>query len=118
MNNVLTLEQPLIFRRKSSAKSSKRLFGFKLFLFLEILAAAGLLVLYIFQVNGNVSERYLIQDYQNRIKELSQENQKLEISSSQEISLEKMMLSLENSDFEKTDKINYIQILDGQVVAK
>lgn len=92
--------------------------SFRVFWFLTALSIAVLLVFYIFQVNAEISERYLIQEYQKRISEVSKENQNLEISSAQINSLDNITLLLEELNFEKTDKIHYIQALDTQVVAK
>jgi len=90
----------------------------RIFWLLSILLTIAFLVFYIFQVNAEVSERYSIQRYQKRIAEISKENQNLEISSAQINSLDNLTLLLEKLNFEKTDKIHYIQVLDTQVVAK
>jgi len=88
----------------------------RVFWLLSILLTITCLVFYIFQVNAEVSERYLTEEYQKRITEISKENQGLEISSAQVNSLDNLTLLLEELDFEKTDKIHYIQVLDTQVV--
>lgn len=92
----------------------------RVFWLLSILLTITFLVFYIFQVNAEVSERYLIQGCQKRIAEISKENQSLEISSAQINSLENLTLLLEELNFEKTDtgKVHYIRVLDTQVVAK
>jgi hypothetical protein len=74
--------------------------------------------LYIYQVNAEASERYSIEQYQERISELSRENKTLEINSAQIGSLDNITKLLKGLSFEKADKIHYIQILDTQVVAK
>ncbi len=88
------------------------------FWLLGILLIITFLVFYVFQVNAEVSERYLIQEYQKRINEISKENQNLEISSAQISSLDNITLLLQEFNFEKTGKIHYIRVLDTQVVAK
>lgn len=88
------------------------------FWLLSILLTIAFLVFYIFQVNVEVSERYSIQEYQERIAEISKENQSLEINSAQINSLDNLTLLLEGLNFEETDKIHYIRVLDTQVVAK
>lgn len=88
----------------------------RVFWLLSILLTITFLVFYIFQVNAEVSERYLTQEYQKRITEISKENQSLEISSAQINSLDNLTLLLEGLNFEETDKIHYIQVLDTQVV--
>jgi len=112
MNNSLTLNPSFInmsFRWRISLKL------FWLFVFLSILL---LLAFYIFQVNAAVSERYLIQEYEKRIGEVSKESQNLVISSAQVGSLDKAEELLEALNFEKINKIHYIRVLDTQVVTK
>jgi len=88
----------------------------RLFWLLSILLTITFLVLYIFQVNAEVSERYSIEEYQKRIAEVSKGNQSLEINSAQINSLDNLTLLLEELDFEETDRIHYIRVLDTQVV--
>ena len=88
----------------------------RVFWLLSALLTITFLVFYIFQVNAEVSERYSIQENQKRIAEISKENQSLEISSAQMNSLDNLTLLLEGLDFEKTDRIHYIRVLDTQVV--
>ena len=112
MNNTLTLNPPFInlsFRWKISLK---------LFWLLSFLSIIALLAFYIFQVNAAVSERYLIQEYEKKISGISKESQSLVISSAQAGSLDKVEELLETLNFEKINKIHYIQILDTQVVTK
>jgi len=90
----------------------------RIFWLLITLLIVALLVFYIFQVNAEVSERYLIQKQENRLIELSKENKNLEISSVQVISLDNILSLLEDSDFEKTNKVHYIRILENKVVTK
>ncbi len=74
--------------------------------------------LYIFQVNTEISDRYLIQDYTKRISEFSKENKVLEISSARASSLDKLALMVEPLGFEEIDKIHYIKVLSTHAVAK
>jgi len=76
------------------------------------------IALYIYQVNSEAAERYLIKEYQEKITELSKENKILEVNSSQTASLDNMTELIEKLSFEKTDKIYYIQVLNTQVVKK
>ncbi len=115
MNHTLILNPPFILKGNLSLKWR---IGLKVFWVLSVLLIVTLLVFYIFQVNRGVSERYSIQKYENRLIELSKENQNLEISSVQVISLDNILSLLENSGFEKTDKVYYIKVPDTQVVTK
>ena len=90
----------------------------KLFWLLVFLSILLLLSFYIFQVNAAVAERYLIQEYEKRIGEVSKESQNLVISSAKMSSLNKAEELLEALNFEKINKIHYIRVLDTQVVTK
>lgn len=85
---------------------------------LSILLVVALLVFYIFQVNNEISKRYLIQSYKQKISEITKENKNLEVKAVQINSLDKIIGLLEPLNFEKTEKIHYIRILDKQVVTK
>ena len=74
--------------------------------------------LYIFQVNTEISDRYLIQDYTKKIAEFSKENKVLEINSAKANSLDKLALMVEPLDFERIDKIHYIKVLTTHAVAR
>ncbi len=89
-----------------------------LIIILFVILIIGLLTFYVFQINLEVSGRYLIKDYKKRITELSNQNKILAINSTQNGSLEKMAEIIASQDFEKIDKIHYIRILDTQVVVK
>lgn len=88
---------------------------FKIFFVLLLFC---LLVFYVFQVNTEVSERYSIQKYEEKISEILKENQSLEINAVRANSLDKILALLTGFNFQKTDKIHYIRILDAKVVAK
>jgi len=90
----------------------------RLFSAVGIILIAACLVFYIFQVNKEVSERYLVQQYEKKINELSKENKNLELESAQAASLNKILEQVASLNFEKTDKIHYIRIVGTQVVAK
>jgi len=115
MNNTLILNPPFILKSNLSLKWQISL---RMFWFLSALLITTLLVFYIFQVNAEVSERYLIQKYETTIAEISKENQNLEISSFQVNSLNNVTSLLENLNFEKIGRIHYIRVLDSQVVTK
>ncbi|XOB41708.1 MAG: hypothetical protein ACKKMS_03260 [Candidatus Nealsonbacteria bacterium] len=92
--------------------------GLKAFWILSFISIISLLIFYIFQVNAMIGETYLIQNYQRKIKELSQENKTLEINFSQANSLSTIETLVKNLNFEKVERIHYIQVLESQVVTK
>lgn len=91
---------------------------FKFFWIFSALLIITLFFFYIYQVNAEVSERYLIQDYNKKIKKIFREKGDLEIQGAQINSLDKITELIKPLNFEKTKKIHYIKILDTQVVAK
>jgi len=85
---------------------------------LAVSLVAFLSIFYIYQTNKEVSERYLVKDYTKRISQFSEENKDLEIRSTESGSLDKIAQLIESTDYEKTEKIHYIKVLNGYVVAK
>lgn len=73
---------------------------------------------YVFQVNSQVSERYQIRKYEKKIDKILGENKMLEISAAQTNSLDRIASLVGDKNFEKIDKIDYVKILNGQVVKK
>ncbi|MEK7519522.1 MAG: hypothetical protein AAB565_01930 [Patescibacteria group bacterium] len=112
MNNILSLN--LLFRvKKPHLKLS-----LKSFYFLSTVLLSSLLVFYIFQVTFLAKETFLLQNYQKRANELARDNENLEVGLSQGNSLEKIGSLVGSLNFEKSDKVRYLQILEGQVVSK
>ncbi|OHA76747.1 MAG: hypothetical protein A3H01_00515 [Candidatus Wildermuthbacteria bacterium RIFCSPLOWO2_12_FULL_40_9] len=72
----------------------------------------------VFQINMMTRETYSIRDYQNKIRELSLENKALSINLSQTDSLARFEILVQGLNLEKADRVQYIQVLAGQVVAK
>jgi len=90
----------------------------KFFWILSLFSIISLLIFYIFQVNAMIGKIYLIQNYQREIKELSQENKALQVNFSQVNSLPAIESLVKNLNFEKAEKIHYIQALESHVVAE
>ena len=99
-------------RRNARILKSKLLWGSMIFC---ILLLAGL---YVFQINVEISDRYLISEYGKKISVFSKENKVLEITSARAASLDKLTQMLEPLDFEKIDDISYIKVLNTQAAAK
>lgn len=112
MNNVSILNPPFVL------KSLKWPITLRMFWIFNILLLIFLLIFYVFQVNAETSERYLIQEYEKGVSDVSRENKNLEISSVQLNSLGNITALLEGLKFEKIDKIYYIQILNDQMVSR
>ncbi|MDD5746217.1 MAG: hypothetical protein PHO30_03025 [Candidatus Omnitrophica bacterium] len=78
----------------------------------------SLLIISVLQVNAYIKEMYLLQDYQQRIGQLTEENKYLEIDFAKADSLKNIGGFVQNMIFEKADKIEYIKVLDTTVLAK
>lgn len=114
--NTISLTNPLIsIRRYSILKWRVNL---QLISVTSFIVTVFLLILYIFQVNTMIRETYLIQGYQRKLTVLSQENKSLEINFSQANSLSNITNAIKSLNFEKAEKVRYIQVLEGQVVTK
>jgi len=114
MNVALILNPPLI----SDAFTLKWRIILRIFWILCVLSIISLLVFYIFQVNVEIGEKYLIQEYEKKLGQILEENNKLEINSVQSNSLNNISELVNTLNFEKTDKIKYIHVLENQVVSK
>lgn len=92
--------------------------GIKIILVLSFLSIIGLFILFVWQVNSFVLANYIYKNYQKKLNEILTESKDLEINFSQSNSLKNLETLATNFNFEKADKIYYIQVLEGQVVVK
>lgn len=115
MNHVSTLTPPFSIIRPLIFKLN---FNLKILGILSLLTLISLLVFYIFQTNSVVSESYLFQNYQEKLNKMTQENEALEISSTQVNSWGSIESKIKELDFEKVGKVYYIRILENQIVTK
>jgi len=111
MNHISfsTMSMPNIKKRKSI------IISFWIFSTIFIISLSGL---YLFQTNEMSKKHSLIKYYENEIRYTSSQNKNLEITFSQNNSLRNLENTLEDSNFEKVTKIDYIRILDTSVAAK
>ena len=78
----------------------------------------SLFAISILQVNAYTRELYLLQDYEARISQLTEENRYLEINFTKANSLNNIGDFVQNMIFEKADKIEYIKVLETTALAK
>lgn len=90
----------------------------KLSLFLSLVLIIFLLALCVFQFNKEASERYLIKEYKAKAASIELENKMLEIKFEELSSLDNILASVEKMNFEKTNKVNYIKIINNQIVSR
>ncbi len=92
----------------------------KVFLTITLISILVLLVFYVFQVNAFTEETYLIQSYEKKLSQLSEENESLEVNFSRFNSLANIENYLQNQNFKKVNQgqVRYIQIPGGSVAAR
>ena len=90
-------------------KISYAIFPFLVFSFLFIL---------FFQINTLVKERSLLKSYTGKIIRLSKENEDLEMNLINKNGLGNVEKIAQGLNFEKTEKIHYIRVLESAVAAK
>jgi len=112
LTHPISISRPLI--------NFKLRFSLRIFWILRFAAIFGLLVLYIYQVNSFTREVFLIEAYQKKIKELSENNEALEINLAKAGSLKNIEDYLKMHNFTKAEaeKIKYIRILESSVAKK
>ncbi len=112
MQNILTLIPPVSISLglSSSLKVVLRV--------LTIFVLLALLVFSVFQINTYTKEIYLIKNYEKKLNQLTQENKILEINFSEVNSLNNISNYVQNKVFEKTNRVDYIRLLESTVLAK
>ena len=90
----------------------------KMFFVFTFALILSLLGFYIFQVNSEVAQKYAIPEYSAQLNEVSKESQNLEFNLVQSSSLDGISSVMQELNFEKTDKIHYIRVLENKVVVK
>ena len=115
MNSAFTLNFPISIIRNLVFKIK---FSWKIFWALSFILIFSLLAFYIIQVNSLARETYQIQNYQQEIEKLSQENENLLSNTLKLSSLSNIEALVNNSGFEKAQKIHYIQVQGKQVVTR
>ena len=113
MNQISTLNFPISINRGFPFKLK---FNLKFFWIFSSILIISLFALYIFQFNNLTSGNFQIKKSQEKIKELSAENENLEIQLTKLNSLTSLEDLISSQNFEKIEKIHYIQILDSQMV--
>jgi len=92
--------------------------NFKSFLTITSILVSVLLSLYIFQGSAVAKGNALVEGYQSGIDEIGKQNKDLEIDFSRKNSLRDTETLLEDLNFEKVTKIDYIRVLEASVAAK
>lgn len=115
MQSVLVFNPSLLIIRYLALRYKLNL---KVFLILNLILITGLLVFYIFQINENIKNTYLIENYKGNLNKISQENKILENNLLKSNSLINIETLAENLNFEKMTDVRYIQMMGSSVVAK
>ena len=99
-------------------KAINRQSKLRLFLIITAVLAMILFFLYIFQASMMIKETFTIKSYEQEIKQICGKNKDLEIIFSQKNSLKNSEELLEELNFEKVTKIDYIRVLETAVAAR
>ncbi len=94
----------------SLAKKSK-----VFWVFVSVLLAM-FLIFYVFQINIKTQQISLIQNYRNKMENLSQENEDLKINFLQVNSFENIETLIKELNFEKLSQTYFVQIIEDQIV--
>lgn len=94
------------------------IFSSKIFWILTTILILSLLLFYIFQIKSMFQKIYSIKDDQQKFQNLSQENRELALNFSQTNSLTHLETLVKSLSFEKTNKVEYIQMMENQLVVK
>jgi hypothetical protein len=94
----------------------KRKFNLKALVILTLSLLLSLIVFSIIQFNVYIKETYLLSSYEQELKQLTAEDKILEVNFSRVNSLNNINNYVQN--FEKAEKIEYLRVLEGMVVAK
>ena len=89
--------------------------NWKIFYFLGVLICFAMLVFYVFLINHLTGGTYIIKDYNKQINTLTQENKILEDNFAQSQFLGSVQEKTQILGFEKTTKVNYVEILDNSL---
>ncbi len=86
--------------------------------FIPLVLTISFVVFYVFQVGISIEKSYLLSSYERKLQELSEENKILELSFAELTSLDNAENFLEDSDFEKITKVDYIKPIEKAVAAR
>ncbi len=111
-----TLTHSIFYNRLCLLKFPK--LSLRIFWILSCVLILSLLVFYVFQVNEITREGYLTKNYLKKIDTLSQESKFLEINFAHTSSLGNIEEKSRALNFERVEKIKYIQILESSLVTK
>lgn len=84
---------------------------------LGIFVSSCALLFYIYQINNLTKGAYLINNYEKKISELSQENKTLQVTFAESSFLGGVNSKIRELNFQKTTSVKYIQILDSSLAA-
>ena len=108
-NLPISISYPFVLRWRSNLKA---------FWIFSVVLIILLLTFYVFQINSLIQNTYVIQGYEEKVKDLTEGNKKLEINLAELNSLQNLEHLVKSLNYTEAGKIKYIQVLGGQVVTK
>lgn len=119
MQNSYTLASPISGKIQQRLNSLKAKARFAANLKIILLALVSLLLIFhIFQINDFTKNSHIIGTLEEKITKVSQENKNLEIRFYQKNNLTNIESKLAGLGYSKTDKIHYIQLIEGAITTK
>lgn len=103
---------------KTYALSNNLSYLKKSVLFLSFCLILSLLVFYVFQINKIINESNSVLSSQKKVAELSRKNSDLTAGVFQGNSVKNIEVLAQNLNYQKTNKVHYIQILGSTAIAK
>lgn len=111
-----TITHALSLDRISSIRLPK--LNWKAFLLIGFCIVLSLSVLYVFQINRMMRSGYVIKSYQDQVNQLIKENKNLEINLAQISYLDNIKAQTQELNFQKVQKIKYIQVLESSLASR
>lgn len=100
-----------LIKKRKKAQTGKIVLILIIFLFILILG-----FIYFLQTNSLVSQGYLTRKYQQELKDLKEEHNKLQIEVSQSQSLMKLQEAIQNFNLVPADRVSYLKAGEGEAV--
>lgn len=100
-----------LIKKRKKAQTGKIVLTLIIFLFILILG-----FVYFLQTNSLVSQGYSIREYQQELKDLKEEHNKLQIEVSQSQSLMKVQEAIQNFNLVPAERVSYLKIREGEAV--
>lgn len=104
----------IYYKNKLIKKQSKNE-GKAVLSFMTIIGIVIMLVIYLIQINGIITENYKIREFKSELKKIQEINQQLQIQAAQVRSLPNLEKAIKNLNMVSVEKINYLTDIKGEM---